>query len=61
MADVNKYHTSVVLMHDSAAKHATVEALPTLIEQLLADGDALLPIDETTEPVQHISADSVED
>ncbi|MCI8993006.1 MAG: polysaccharide deacetylase [Eubacterium sp.] len=59
MMDVNKYDTSVVLMHDTSAKHATVESLPALLEQLLADGDAILPIDESTAPVQHISAKSV--
>lgn len=59
MMDVNKYDTSVILMHDTSTKHATIEALPALLDQLLADGDAILPIDESTVPVQHISAESV--
>ncbi len=47
--------TNVVLMHDSAAKHTTVEALPTVIEEILAMEDtAILPITEGTVPVQHI-------
>lgn len=59
MSDVDKFHTSVVLMHDTSQKHATIEALPALIEQLQAEDDVILPIDETTVLVQHISADSV--
>ena len=48
MGDVTKYKTSVVLMHDSAVKPATVEALPALIEQLQGIGAEILPIDENT-------------
>ncbi|MCI9081935.1 MAG: polysaccharide deacetylase [Lachnospiraceae bacterium] len=58
--DVVKYDTSVVLMHDSSAKGTTVEALAPMIDQLQEMGAELLPIDETTKPVQHITADNVE-
>ncbi len=58
--DVVKYDTSVVLMHDSSAKATTVEALIPMIDQLQEMGAELLPIDETTKPVQHITADNVE-
>ena len=57
MGDVTKYKTSVVLMHDSAVKPATVEALPALIEQLQGIGAEILPIDENTATVHHVSID----
>lgn len=60
MDDVVKYHTSVVLMHDSSAKASTVEALQPMIEQLQEMGAELLPIDETTKPIQHIKAEDVD-
>ncbi len=60
MDDVVKYHTSVVLMHDSSAKASTVEALQPMIEQLQNLGAELLPIDETTKPIQHIKAEDVD-
>lgn len=59
MADVVKYKTSVVLMHDSNAKTTTVDALGPMIEALQGIGAQILPIDENTTVVQHIKADSV--
>lgn len=61
MQDVVKYHTSVVLMHDAENKSNTVKALPVIIENLLEIDAKLLPIDENTSLVQHVSAESVED
>ena len=53
--DVPYWHTAVVLMHDSADKRTTVDALPRIIESLLAMEDTvILPITEETVPVQHI-------
>lgn len=60
MTEVVKYNTSVVLMHDTSAKAATVEALVPMIDQLQEMGAELLPIDENTELIQHIPVDSVE-
>lgn len=57
MGDVVKYKTSVVLMHDSAAKPTTVEALSSLIEQLQGMGAKILPIDEETAAIQHVTID----
>ena len=55
MKGILKRETTVILMHDSASKKTTVEALPTLIESILALEDTvILPITESTEPVQHI-------
>ena len=57
MSDVVKYKTSVVLMHDADSKDATVEALPTLIEKLQAEGALILPVSDDTEMIQHIKVD----
>ncbi|MDE6887815.1 MAG: polysaccharide deacetylase [Eubacterium sp.] len=61
MQDVVKYRTSVVLMHDAENKTNTVKALSVIIEKLLAMDAQILPIDENTRLVQHISVESVED
>ena len=54
-ADIERFKTSVILMHDSASKPTTVEALPIIIETILAlDDTVILPITEDTELVQHI-------
>lgn len=59
ITDVEKYDTSIVLMHDAATKGTTVDALGPMIDQLEAMGVELLPIDENTKLIQHIPADSV--
>ncbi len=59
--DITRRKTSVVLMHDSAAKQTTVEALPIIIENILAMEDTvILPITQETMPVQHIKMESTE-
>ncbi len=55
MRDVVRYKTSVVLLHDSENKAITVEALPTLIESLQAQGAVLLPISKDTRLIQHVT------
>lgn len=53
--NIDKYSNAVVLMHDAAGKNATVDALPIIIEKLLASEDTVfLPISEDTVKVQHI-------
>lgn len=53
--DIDTRDTSIVLLHDSAEKSTTVEALPDIIENILARPDTvLLPITENTRPVHHI-------
>ena len=53
--DIERFETSVILMHDAASKPTTVEALPIIIENVLALEDTvILPITDDTEPVQHI-------
>ena len=42
-------------MHDSAGKTTTVEALPQMIEAILAMEDtAILPITENSKPIHHV-------
>ncbi len=51
---ISSYDTSVILMHDSAGKRTTVDALPEIIETILGMEDtAILPITDSTELVQH--------
>lgn len=58
--DVVKYKTSVVLLHDAEDKSATVEAIGPLIEALQEMDAEILPIDEDTQVIQYVKADSVE-
>ncbi|MBR1391987.1 MAG: polysaccharide deacetylase [Lachnospiraceae bacterium] len=60
MADVPKYKTSVVLMHDSDARNTTVDALSSMIEALQAEGAELLPITDDTTVIQYIDAESIQ-
>lgn len=54
-ADISKHGTSIILMHDAASRPTTVEALPEIIENILAMEDTvILPITEDTTPIQHI-------
>lgn len=54
-ADIGKWDTGVVLLHDSGEKSTTVDALPEIIETIQAmENTVLLPITKDTEPVQHI-------
>lgn len=53
--DIDTRDTSIILLHDSAEKPTTVEALPKIIENILARPDTvLLPITENTRLVHHI-------
>lgn len=56
---VEHYKTSVVLLHDGEDKSTTVEALGPLIEALQNMDAEILPIDEDTDVIQYIKADSV--
>jgi peptidoglycan/xylan/chitin deacetylase (PgdA/CDA1 family) len=56
---VEHYKTSVVLLHDGDNKSTTVEALGPLIEALQNMDAQILPIDENTNVIQYIKADSV--
>ncbi len=53
--NIMRYDTSIILMHDSASKTTTVEALPQIIEAIQAMEDtAILPITEGSTPVHHV-------
>lgn len=61
LAGVEIHSECVILMHDAAAKHSTVEALPELITQLRLRGDAcFLPITDESAPIQHVLAQAEE-
>ena len=56
---IGRRSVSVILMHDAVGKATTVEALPIIIEKILAMEDTvILPITEDTAPVQHIQEDN---
>lgn len=60
MNDVSQNEDSIVLMHDLQNVHTTVESLQLLIDTLKRDGYEILPIDENTPLIQHVSKYSVE-
>ncbi len=55
---VKKYQTSIVLMHDATNKDSTVAALSTIIEELLSMNAQILPINEETVVIQHVTQDA---
>jgi peptidoglycan/xylan/chitin deacetylase (PgdA/CDA1 family) len=59
LSELDKYQNLMVLMHDGTGKQTTVEALPSIIEQLQARGAQILPITDATTPVQHKKVESV--
>lgn len=61
MNDVTKNEDSIVLMHDLQTTHTTVESLQLLIDTLQSEGYEILPIDENTPLIQHVSCNSVEE
>lgn len=54
ISGVKTYDNAMVLMHDSAVKDMTVETLPTILKKLKKMKVNILPINDTTVPVQHI-------
>lgn len=61
MKDVRKNQDSIVLMHDLQTTHATVESLQLLIDTLKESGYEILPIDEDTPLIQHVSYKTAEE
>lgn len=55
VGNVPRFKHSIVLLHDAADKMSTVEALPSIIEEIQAmDDTVIVPITDDTLPVQHI-------
>lgn len=53
--NIDKYNNVVILFHDAAGKKSTVDALPQIIEKILAsENTVMLPISEDTVQVQHL-------
>ena len=61
MNDVSQNEDSIVLMHDLQTTHTTVESLQLLIDTLKTEGYEILPIDENTPLIQHVTAEAVEE
>lgn len=61
MKDVRNNQDSIVLMHDLNTTHATVESLQLLIDTLREEGYEILPIDQETPLIQHVSYQSAEE
>lgn len=57
--ELERYQNITVLMHDGPGKQQTVEALPSIIEQLQGQGVQILSITDETKPVQHKKVESV--
>ena len=58
-ANLKNYGEAVILLHDSGDKKSTVEALPEVIETILAmENTVILPITKDTVPVQHGNTNS---
>ena len=57
MSQSEGYSRVRVLMHDSNPKTETVRALPGIIENLQNAGYQIVPIMNTTRPIQHVKAD----
>lgn len=56
MGNIDHFNECMILMHDASGKDTTIEALPEIISQVRARGDAVfLPITDETVPVQHIT------
>lgn len=52
---IPNYSTSIILLHDASSKKETVEALPEIIETILAmEETVILPLSEDTKPIQHV-------
>lgn len=51
--NVGNAENPVVLMHDGAGKHATLAALPTVLQYLSDNGYEFCPLDKSVEPVQY--------
>lgn len=60
MKDVVRYKTSIVLLHDAEGKDTTVEALPVLIEKLRDTGVLLLPVNDETTLIQHVTVNDIQ-
>ena len=61
LAGIENRETTIILLHDAVSKPTTVDALPTIIENILAmENTVILPITEDTRPIQHIHMDQNE-
>ncbi len=57
---VDRWRSSVVLLHDTGAKKSTVDALPAILKGLKDRGLEILPIDQDTPPLHQYKTQSEE-
>ncbi len=55
LGNISEYRSAIILLHDSDNHNSTVEALPEIVEGLLAQGARFNVIDEYTPIIQQIS------
>lgn len=55
LKDLNEYEEAMILMHDLSNKTSTVEALPAIIEGILAMGVEIAPITQDSMLIQHVN------
>ncbi len=61
VSEASGCNSAYILMHDANNKDATVQAIPSIVQQLQAQGFRFYAIDENTQGLsQHIKADSVQ-
>lgn len=54
LRNLERYDECMILMHDAQSKRSTVDALPKIIESILAlENTVILPITEDSVPIQH--------
>jgi len=55
MSNISEYRSAIILLHDSDTHNSTVEALPEVIEGLLAQDAEFCLMDENTPVIQQVS------
>ena len=55
LGNISEYRSAIVLLHDSDNHDSTVDALPEVVEGLLAKGVRFCLIDETTPAIQQVA------
>lgn len=54
LRNIGRYDDCMILMHDAQSKRSTVDALPEIIETILAmENTEILPITDESVPIQH--------
>lgn len=60
MNGVKVHKRSIVLMHDTDMKQATIDSVETILKDLLEQGVEILPLDDSVKPIQQIKASTLQ-